>query len=209
MAVIITGVHSWTSGPFSAVRPGEVAQDPVESSPREPIDEVVPMQPPADSQRSGSSMSSSRMRDQGAKSVGAALAAFPQIVHVLADPELHLGKQLSTATGLPVVSLEENSIEELATVLSAEEFAQGFILEGFPTDRGVAEGLDSLLSATSPNERRVLGWQAEKDDHQQIILDHYIDQGLLWNVPNESPAAPSEQVTDALLECMVGLPARK
>lgn len=173
------------------------------------MDEVVPMQPSAGGKRAESSMSGSQMKEQAARAAGAALVAFPQIVHVLADPQLHLGAQLSTATGLPVVSLKETSVEELATVLTAEEFAQGFILEGFPKDRSMAEGLDSLLAATSPNERRVLGWQAEKNVHQQSILDHYIDQGLLWSVPNESPAAPSEQVTDALLECMVGLPARK
>ncbi len=204
--MIVQTRHSWQAGPFSSVRPGEVAQDRVESAPSEPVDEVVsiPSYPTKSPLQSG--VSSSGMMQQGRSVAGAALAAFPQIVHVLADPELHLGEQLSSATGLPVLSLEEKSVEEIAGVLSSQKYSQGFILQGFPSDTSVAEGLDQLLSATSPNERRVLGWQSEK---RQEIMDHYIDQGLLWNVPSESPLAPVDQVKSALLECLVGLPGRK
>lgn len=204
--MIVQSRHSMQVGPFSSVRPGEVPQDRAESAPSEPVDEVVsvPSYPTKSPVHSGAS--SSGMMQQGRSAAGAALAAFPQIVHVLADPELHLGEQLSSATGLPVLSLEEKSVEEIAGVLASKEYAQGFILQGFPRNTNVAEGIDQLLSATSPNERRVLGWQDEK---RQEIVDHYIDQGLLWNVPSESPLAPSDQVKSALLECLVGLPARK
>ena len=208
MSVQISGAHSWPSGPFSAVRPGEVVQEPVESAPAEPVDEMVavPMMPSTPS--TGASSKVSEMMRQGQRAAAGALAAFPQVVHVLADPELHLGAQVASETGLPVLSLEENSVEELAQILTSKEFSQGFILEGFPMDKQSAEGLDTLLSATGPTERRVLGWQMAGGQEQEIV-DHYIDQGLLWSVPSESPQSPPDQVKSALLDCLVGLPARK
>lgn len=208
MPVQITGAYSWAKGPFSAVRPGEVVQEPVESAPAEPVDETisVPMMPSAP--LAGASSKTSEMMRQSQRAAGAALAAFPQVVHVLADPELHLGDQIASETGLPVLSLEETSVEELGHILTSEKFSDGFILEGFPADKQSAEGLDALLSATGPAERRVLGWQLASG-HEQAILDHYIDQGLLWAVPSESPQSPPEQVKNALLDCLVGLPARR
>lgn len=205
--MIVSGVNSWSHGPFSAVRPAGVFQEPVESAPAEPVDEVVsPSIGQAES--AGASRSTSELVRQGQQAAGAALAAFPQVVHLLANPELHLGEQLADETGLPVVSLQENSVEELATILRGEEYSQGFILEGFPSDRKSAQGLDALLSATSPNERRVLGWQTV-DTGRQEIVDHYVDQGLLWSVPSEGPQESSEVVKSALLDCLVGLPVRK
>lgn len=206
--MIIASAHSaWPTGPFSAVRPGEQrewAQDPAESSAPEPVDEVAPPREPTSGASRGPS--SQAMAEMGRSSAAAALTAFPQIVHVLANPELHLGQGLAKETGLPVVSLAEVAVEELQGVLAQPQYAEGFILEGFPQTRASAEALDGLLSATNPNERRVLGFEATSDA-QQEIQDHYIDQGLLWLVPAPAQDQTPDQVKSTLLECLVGLPA--
>jgi hypothetical protein len=205
--VIITSSYSArSSGPFSAVRPRELelVQDPAESSAPEPVDEMIPAA--GQSQRSSRSASTQSMTEAARQTAGTALMAFPQIVHVLANPELHLGQQLAQETGLPVVSLDEVGVDELEDVLSQPEYAEGFILEGFPEDRTDAETLDGLLSATSPNERRVLGFDTPSEAQQEIV-EHYIDQGLLWMVPSPAPTQNSAQLKSTMLECLVGLPA--
>lgn len=148
------------------------------------------------------------MAGQANQSAGAALAGFPQIVHVLANPELHLARQIAEETGLPVVSLSETPVAELEELLASPEYTEGFILEGFPSDVAQAQELDSLLGATDPNGRRVLGWESNTPA-QQPIVDHYIDQGLLWVVATPAAQAPPQEVKTSLVECLVGLPALK
>lgn len=206
--MIIASSHSaWPTGPFSAVRPAETpVQEPTESSPPEPIDEVVPglEAPPAGASRG--SMSTGEMSRQSERSAGAALAAFPQVVHLLANPELHLGQTLAEEMGLPLVSLAGTTLDDLDDLLAQPQFADGFILEGMPQDRAAAAALDGLLSATDPNGRRVLGFDS-CTPAQQEIQDHYIDQGLMWLVPSPEKQPNSEQTKSSLLECLVGLPA--
>jgi hypothetical protein len=204
--VILASTYSTTSkGPFSAVRPAELretVQEPVESSGPEPVDEVVPISAGGQAARRGSAQG---LADQAARSAGAALSAFPQVVHVLANPEFHLGQQISHETGLPVVSLQEVAVDDLEDLLTQPEYAEGFILEGFPKDRSSAEALDGLLSATGPTERRVLSFEHQNESQREIV-DHYIDQGLLWMVP-ATPNQNPEQLKSTLLECLAGLPA--
>jgi hypothetical protein len=207
MRVIVASANSpWPTGPYSAVRPGEhleTVQDPTESSAPEPVDEMMPGQ--GSGARRGPSAQA--MTGHGQRSAGAALAGFPQVVHLLANPELHLGKQLSDETGLPVISLEGVAVDDLEELLAQPQFADGFILEGFPVDRASAETLDGLLSATDPGGRRVLGFDTSQTGSRQEIVEHYIDQGLLWMVPAPEQQHTSEQVKTSLLECLAGLPA--
>jgi hypothetical protein len=42
---------------------------------------------------------------------------------------------------------------------------------------------------------------------QQEVVEHYIDQGLLWMVPAPEQQHTPEQMKTSLLECLVGLPA--
>lgn len=206
---MIASAHSaWPTGPYSAVRPGELnrVQDPAESSGPEPVDEVVssPLEPGRQAGRRAPSTQS--MAEHANRSAGAALAAFPQVVHLLANPELHLADQIAQETGLPVVSLDDTEISELEGLLAQPQYADGFILEGFPQDRARAEQIDGLLSATSPDGRRVLGFETTSESQQEVV-DHYIDQGLLWQVPAPSASQSPAQVKSNLLECLAGLPA--
>lgn len=205
--MIASANSAWPTGPYSAVRPGELnkGQDPVESSGPEPVDEMVPISESAAAGRKRAPSTQS-MAEQSERSAGAALAAFPQIVHLLANPALHLADQIAKATGLPVVALGSVKISELEDLLHQPQFAEGFILEGFPADLAGAEELDGLLSATAPDGRRVLGFDAASESQQEVV-DHYIDQGLLWQVPTPSSYQSPEQVKSTLLECLVGLPA--
>jgi hypothetical protein len=207
--VINTSVHIRANGPFSAVRPGDLPpyrQDEVDSPSPEPVDELIPGTATAESAGSRAGLNAQAMAGHSRRSAGAALAAFPQIVHVLANPELHLGQQLAEETGLPLVSLAETAVDELEDLLVDERYAEGFILEGIPADRAAAQSLDGLLSATDANGRRVLGWESESKA-QQEIMDHYIDQGLLWVVPSPQSHSTPEQMKSTLLECLTGLPA--
>jgi hypothetical protein len=156
----------------------------------------------------GGTLSTGQMAGVGRESAGAALAGFPQVVHVLANPELHLGAQIAGETGLPVVSLQETPVGELEDLLSQPEYGEGFILEGIPSNVRQAQEIDSLLGATDPSGRRVLGWETTSEA-QQEILDHYTNQGLLWVVATPAAQAPAEQVKSSLVECLVGLPALK
>jgi hypothetical protein len=210
--VIVSAAHTWSNGPFSAVRPGEQiapVQEPAESSRGpEPVDEVVPSRGLESTRGAGApAMSTQSMAEQGRRTAGAALGGFPQVVHVLANPELHLGQQVSDQTGLPVVNLQQTPVDQLEELLAQPRFHEGFILEGYPADRAEAKQLDSILSATDPNGRRVLGWESERPEQQEIV-DHYIDQGLLWMMPSPSAQTP-EQVKSTLVECLAGLPARR
>lgn len=207
--MIASANSAWPTGPYSAVRPGELSkgQDPVESSgPDEPVDEMVPITQGTSVATQQRAPSTQSMVEQGQRSAGAALAAFPQIVHLLANPELHLADQIAKETGLPVVSLVSVKLSELEGLLHQPQFAEGFILEGFPQNRAGAEELDGLLSATAPDGHRVLGFEATSEAQQEVV-DHYIDQGLLWQVPTPSAYQSPEQVRNTLLECLVGLPA--
>lgn len=206
--MIASANSAWPTGPYSAVRPGELnkGQDPVESSGPEPVDEMAPISQSADAAGQKRAPSTQSMVEQSQRSAGAALAAFPQVVHLLANPELHLADQIAKETGLPVVSLVSVKISELEGLLHQPQFAEGFILEGFPQDRAGAEELDGLLSATDPEGRRVLGFDASSEAQQEVV-DHYINQGLLWQVPTPSAYQSPEQVKSTLLECLVGLPA--
>lgn len=181
-------------------------QEPTESSAPEPIDELMPGDMSQADHSSRGSMSAQDMSRQAERSAGAALGAFPQIVHLLANPELHLGRDLAEETGLPLISLAKTRVDDLDDLLAQPQFAEGFILEGVPQDRATAEALDGLLSATDPNGRRVLGFDS-CTPAQQEIQDHYIDQGLMWLVPSPDKQANAQSMRSSLLECLVGLPA--
>lgn len=207
--MIASAHRAWPAGPYSAVRPGELnrSQDQAESSGPEPVDEVVSGAPVEDSTRSAPGRPTAQsMVEHAQRSASAALAAFPQVVHLLANPELHLADQISAETGLPVVSLVNTEIQDLEGLLAQPKYADGFILEGFPQDRASAEQIDGLLSATAPDGRRVLSFESASESQQEVV-DHYIDQGLLWQVPAPSSYHSPEQVKSTLLECLAGLPA--
>lgn len=212
--MVISSRHTLT-GPFSAVRSPELAasgkdsvQDPTQAATREPLDEVV------NSAQSGSPVKESEpgfsttesLATQGMTAAGQALAAFPQVVHILADPKLHLGQCLAKATGLPVISLTQTKFELLPEVLSGATYARGFILEGFPESAGQAQALDALLDATDPAEHRVLGWEVT-GPKQQEVMDHYVNSGTLWMVDVASSHSSGRATETSLLECLAGLPA--
>jgi len=200
----------FSRGPFSAVRPyiggGEA---PVPSKPDKgeeapvPDDRFAPGDG-ADASEGAPPKSGSDEMSRGGRQTAtqAALAAFPQVVHLLVDPAESWGEDLSKSVGLPLVSLQDGTVDNLAERLSQPEYAGGFILEGFPTDTGAAEKLDHLLSNVSPESHRVVGWQLENEKHQEV-LDHYMDLDLLWMVPD---AEKAESAQENLLSCLHGLP---
>lgn len=212
---VIVKIHpskAISRGPFSAVRSPEVAHAPqgdsgVNSSP--PVDVMETSkstgQTPQESAPPLSGMSMAGMKEHGSRSAGAALAAFPQIVHILADPSLHLGRRLADLVDLPLVSVSENSPEKLLHLLSQPEFSHGFILEGSPANRLGAEQLDALFSATSVDNHRVLGLEFQGQAPTEVT-DHYIDQGLMWQVPSSSDVNRPDQIQKSMMECLVGLP---
>lgn len=136
----------------------------------------------------------------------AALAAFPQVVHLLVDPKLHWGENLSKETGLPVITLQDKSLDQLAADLHDPKFAEGFILEGFPTDLQAASRLDTMLENVSPDDRRVLSWEMTDDKHQEV-LDHYMNQDLLWMVPESADPSSAVEAKENVMSCLHGLPA--
>lgn len=178
-----------------------MTQDTTESAAPEPIDELLYQHEPLPGTRS---LSSAALLEQGRQSAAGALRAFPQVVHLLADPELHFGDSLAARTGLPLVNLEETPVDELGARLAQPEFADGFILEGFPEDRAEALALDSLLGATGAHEHRVLSFDQPTTEKQEIV-DHYIDKGLMWLIPGGAESDPGKTQSD-MMECLAGLP---
>ncbi len=212
MIVTIHPSKAISRGPFSAVRSPESAEAPRSESgvnPSPPVDSVETSGSAGDATRnetpSASGMSTDGMKAHGSRSAGFALGAFPQIVHILADPSLHLGRRLADAVDLPLVSFSENSTEDLKQLLSQPEFSQGFILEGSPADRKSAEQLDALFTATSIDNHRVLGLDFQGQAPAEVT-DHYIDQGMMWQVPSSSDVTHSDQIQKSIMECLVGLP---
>lgn len=158
-------------------------------------------------QEESSSPSSDSLR-RGGRQSGAqvALQAFPQVVHLLVDPEESWGEDLSKEVGLPLISLEDGSVENLADELSKPQYSQGFILEGFPVDTASAQKLDSMLENVSQEDHRVLSWDLSHESHQEV-LDHYMDRDLLWMVPESSGTELANQPRNCVLSCLQGLPA--
>lgn len=193
-------------GPFSAVRPDHYSQPPSPQS-SAPVDEVDASFGEGHSEvDDDSGLSTEEMKREGTRSAVAALAAFPQVVHLLTDVELPYGENLAAEVDLPLVSLGEPGSEDLGALLSQPKYEDGFILEGVPADIEAAKDLDQLLSATGPEARRVLSWDYNSQSHQEI-LDHYIDQDLLWMVPPCSDPSDAQQVKRSHMDCLVGLPA--
>ena len=144
---------------------------------------------------------------QSARSgLSVALHAFPQIVHLLVDPGNDWGENLSKEVGLPLISLTADNADRLEAELQKPKYADGFILEGFPNDSTAAEKLDGLLENTGPEGRRVLSWELTDGAHQEV-LDHYMNQDLLWMVPESGDPSCPVQAKDNLLSCLHGLPA--
>lgn len=152
------------------------------------------------------SLPTEEMRREGTRSAAFALSAFPQVVHLLTAAELPYGENLAAEVDLPLISLGEQKTDDLSSMLRRPEYQDGFIIEGIPSSLEEVQHLDQLLSATGQEERRVLSWEYSSQEHQDV-LDHYIDQGLLWMVPPCTDPSDAKQVREALMDCMVGLPA--
>ena len=133
------------------------------------------------------------------------LPSFPQVIHLLVEQESPLGDNLSRETGLPLVNYEEDGVGALNTLLNQPEYANGFVLEGIPESETEAQKLDQLLSATAPEDHRVLGWELADSQHQEV-LDHYLDSGLLWMVPSDDGSSQEAESLTSMLECLSGLP---
>lgn len=197
----------FSSGPFSAVRPylgggeeavgvGDEVKEPGESFERSET-------PPAEEK--GAPPVEGFQRESSSRGMQVALSAFPQVVHLLVDPKLQWGENLAKEVGLPVVSLENRDVDQLALELRDPKFSEGFILEGYPADAEAAGQLDSLLKNVAHEDRRVLSWQLSDESHQEV-LDHYMDQDLLWMVPDSSGPIGSAEVNRGVLSCLQGLP---
>ena len=147
------------------------------------------------------------LRNESARSgLKTALQAFPQVVHLLVDPDQNWGENLSKEVGLPLISLKDENVDGLEAELKKPEYAKGFILEGFPQDSVAAEKLDGLLENTDPTGRRVVSWELSNSRHQEV-LDHYMNQDLLWMVPEPTDPTCASQAKDNLMSCLSGLPA--
>jgi hypothetical protein len=195
----------FSRGPFSAVRPylgGSGKSRPAREVP-EPSDRFDRSEETAEP----SAPSTEKLR-QGARRSGTevALRAFPQVVHLLVNPENDWGENLSKQVGLPLISLDNGSVENLEAELAKPQYANGFILEGFPSDAKSAEQLEDLLENVSEDDRRVVGWDLSNDSHQEVI-DHYVNRDLLWMVPESADPESSQEAQQHLMSCLVGLPA--
>lgn len=198
----------FSSGPFSAVRPylgGSDTAAGVTEEVREPS-ESFERSDSASSEEKSAPPLEGLQRDASNAGMQAALSAFPQVVHLLVDPELQWGENLSKEVGIPVISLADRDVEQLATELKDPKFADGFILEGYPSTLEDAGQLDRLLKNVAPEDRRVLSWQLTDDSHQEV-LDHYMDQDLLWMVPQAGDGANPAETQSNILSCLHGLPA--
>ena len=174
-----------------------------ESAPAEPTDgfESGPQEPES------AAPPTQELRNESARSgLKTALQAFPQVVHLLVDPDENWGENLSKEVGLPLISLRDENVDGLEAELKKPEYARGFILEGFPHDSVAAEKLDGLLENTDPTGRRVLSWELSDSRHQEV-LDHYMNQDLLWMVPEATDPTCASQAKDNLMSCLSGLPA--
>jgi hypothetical protein len=198
----------FSAGPFSAVRPYlggsdepvELEDAPVEG-PSDEFERAEPQEPVADAPPAQD------IRKESSRSgMQVALQAFPQVVHLLVDPQQQWGENLSQEVGLPLISLTEKNVDNLEAELRKPEYADGFILEGYPNDSSAAEKLDGLLENTGHEGRRVLSWELSDDAHQEV-LDHYMNQDLLWMVPEASDPSSVVQAKDNLMSCLHGLPA--
>ena len=198
----------FSAGPFSAVRPYNGSDDPVdfeESPVEDPADAFERAEPTPP--ESPSTPPTQELGKQSARSgLSVALHAFPQIVHLLVDPGNDWGENLSKEVGLPLISLTADNADRLEAELQKPKYADGFILEGFPNDSTAAEKLDGLLENTGPEGRRVLSWELTDGAHQEV-LDHYMNQDLLWMVPESGDPSCPVQAKDNLLSCLHGLPA--
>jgi len=208
----VNGIFSKLSasrGPFSAVRPSldlqveersevevEDPSDGFERSESYREDSADRAAPPTEALRESS----------GRSGMQAALRAFPQVVHLLANPEEHWGEQVSEQVGLPLISLEDGSVETLEAELSKSKYADGFVLEGYPSNAESAEKLESLLGNVSDEGRRVVGWDLSNSTHQEVI-DHYVNRDLLWMVPESTDPSSRQEACSNLMSCLQGLPA--
>ena len=180
----------------SRPEPNPEVKDPQDGfQPGHPEDSKDAALPPTDGFRKGGARSAAQ----------AALRAFPQVVHLLVDPSGPFGENLSKEVGLPLVSLQDGGVENLAIELSKPEYDNGFILEGYPSDTASAEKLDALLQNVDHNDRRVLGWELTDQKHQSV-LDHYMDKDLLWMVPESLDPSDSQEAKAQIMSCLVGLP---
>ena len=199
--------HIFSGGPFSAVKPHY--ERPKESVPvteeelSEPSDSFDSSRPPSDS---ATPPADDLRKEAGRSGARAALGAFPQVVHLLVEPNLQWGESLSQEVGLPVVSLAEVPLEGLQEKLHSPEYSRGFILEGIPQNAGQAEALDGLLENVPEDGRRVLSWELTSDTHQEV-LDHYMDRDLLWMVPESTDPSNTDEARSNVLSCLHGLPA--
>lgn len=199
-----------SGGPFSAVRPYlgdsdkkagdtetvEPPKDGFERSVGEPQDPQSSTPPKSEDLREGAKRGGTQ----------AALGAFPQVVHLLVNPEEDWGENLSQEVGLPLISLSDGKVDGLGAELKKPEYAKGFILEGFPSDTESAAKLDSLLENVAQDDHRVLGWELTNERHQEV-LDHYMDLDLLWMVPECCDPADAKEAKTNLMSCLQGLPA--
>lgn len=197
------------------MRPGESrsrSQEPALSSSPLPVDDVAIGAEPGkatgvagqDETTACPSADSASMQNalrQGAHAAGQALSFFPQIVHILADPQVHLGVELSKATGLPVITLSKSSVDSLSNLIKDERYLNGFILEGFPVSESQARALDGILESSSKLEHRVLGWQAASEEQQEVV-DHYINQGMLWSLDSVISPNEGQKAVEVLVECI-------
>ena len=200
----------FSRGPFSAVQPylstpqGEARVPEPEIS--GPSDEFERSDAAEEAEESSAPPSESLRKGASRTGAQVALQAFPQVVHLLVDPDESWGEDLSKEVGLPVLSLEDGSVDDLHEKLSQPQYAKGFILEGFPADTESAQKLDAMLENVSQEDHRVLSWNLSHEKHQEV-LDHYIDRDLLWMVPESDGAESAGGSKDCVLSCLQGLPA--
>jgi hypothetical protein len=207
---VVTRIFSkiFSGGPFSAVRPYLGGSDEPVSLDEAPISEPSDAFERAETEADESTAPPLQdLRSESARGgLKTALQAFPQIVHLLVDPENDWGENLSREVGLPLISLTDDSVDGLESELQKPKYAKGFILEGYPHDSLAAEKLDGLLEKTGPEDRRVLSWELSDNAHQEV-LDHYMNQDLLWMVPESGDPTCPLQAKDNLMSCLHGLPA--
>lgn len=220
----VGSISPWTQGPFSSVAVGgapgaeqgrapeapPVQGDQGAEEAREPRDRVHVSGAGGVGSASEAAWevrgSVSKLRKGDGVGLGLkAASAFPQIVHLLVAGQREIAAALSDRTGLPVVSLgEDTDVEELAETLRGADFADGFILHGVPASASQADALDEALACEEATGRRVLSWEGA-EGVSQALFDHYVNEGELWILPGQGAAAQPDLET--AFEALKGLPA--